>query len=66
MLSINIPLSWLCRIYTTATEINRILERCQKESRTVDTESLCIIAGKKLRSVVIVVVCVYKTFFSCL
>ena len=31
-----------------ATEIGRILERCLKESRAVDTESLCIIAGQKV------------------
>ena len=29
-------------------EINRILERCLKESRCVDTESLCIISGDKV------------------
>jgi hypothetical protein len=29
-------------------EINRILERCLKESRCVDTESLCIISGEKV------------------
>lgn len=31
-------------------EVNRILERCQKEARAVDTESLCIIAGQKVCS----------------
>ena len=31
-----------------STEINRTLERCVKESRAVDTESLCIIAGEKV------------------
>ena len=25
-----------------------MLERCQKESRAIDTESLCIIAGQKV------------------
>lgn len=33
-----------------AVEVTRILERCQKESRAVDTESLCIIAGVKVSS----------------
>lgn len=32
-----------------ATEVARMLERCLKESRAVDTESLCIIAGEKVR-----------------
>ena len=31
------------------TEVTRTLERCLKESRAVDTESLCIIAGEKVR-----------------
>ncbi len=31
-----------------AVEVTRILERCFKESRAVDTESLCIIAGQKV------------------
>ena len=31
-----------------ATEVARMLERCLKESRAVDTESLCIIAGEKV------------------
>ena len=31
-----------------ATEIARMLERCLRESRAVDTESLCIIAGEKV------------------
>ena len=47
--SISLCISSLCRISTAAIEINRLLERCQKESRAVDTESLCIIAGQKLR-----------------
>jgi len=38
------------RITTTAVELNRVLERCQKESRAVDVESLCIIAGEKVCS----------------
>ena len=33
---------------SVATEITRTLERCVKESRAVDTESLCIIAGEKV------------------
>ena len=32
-----------------ATEVARMLERCLKESRAVDMESLCIIAGEKVR-----------------
>ena len=32
-----------------ATEAARMLERCVKESRAVDMESLCIIAGVKVR-----------------
>lgn len=31
-----------------ATEIARMLERCLKESRAIDTESLCLIAGEKV------------------
>ena len=31
-----------------STELTRILERCIKESRCVDTESLCIMAGVKV------------------
>ena len=31
-----------------SVEVNRILEKCQKEARAVDTESLCIIAGQKV------------------
>ena len=37
-----------CRPSSQATEIGRTLERCFKESRAVDTESLCIIAGEKV------------------
>ena len=33
---------------SSSTEINRTLERCVKESRAVDTESLCIVAGEKV------------------
>lgn len=33
------------------TEVSRTLERCLKESRAIDTESLCIIAGEKVRSI---------------
>lgn len=31
-------------------EINRLLERCLRESRCLDTESLCIISGEKVSS----------------
>ena len=34
---------------SVATEITRTLERCVKESRALDTESLCIIAGEKVK-----------------
>ncbi|CAI8023434.1 Exosome complex component RRP45 [Geodia barretti] len=33
-----------------AIEVARMLERCLKDSRAVDTESLCIIAGEKVWS----------------
>lgn len=39
------------RSSSQGTEIGRILERCFKESRAVDTESLCIIAGEKVWSI---------------
>jgi exosome complex component RRP45 len=29
-------------------EINRLLERCLRDSRCVDTESLCIVSGRKV------------------
>ena len=38
---------------SVATEMGRTLERCFKESRAVDTESLCIIAGEKVGSILI-------------
>ena len=31
-------------------EVTRLLERCIKESRCVDTESLCIMAGVKVNT----------------
>ena len=33
-----------------ATELGQILERCYKDSRAVDTESLCIIAREKVEA----------------
>ncbi len=36
-----------------ATETTRILERCYKECRAIDTESLCIIAGLKVQLLLI-------------
>ncbi len=39
----------LGRPSSVATVLTRTLERCVKESRAVDTESLCIIAGEKVR-----------------
>ena len=35
----------------SAVELLRLLERCMKESRCVDTEALCIVAGEKVWSV---------------
>lgn len=32
-------------------ELNRLLERCIKESRCVDTESLCIVSGEKVLAI---------------
>ena len=29
-------------------EVNRIIERCLKESRSIDLESLCLIANEKV------------------
>jgi len=49
-------------------EVTRILERCQKESRAVDTETLCIIAGQKVRGILLSLshlaakACVHVTF----
>lgn len=43
-----VPALYFYRHSAHATEINRILERCLKESRAIDTESLCIIAGQKV------------------
>lgn len=32
-----------------AIEIDQVLDRCYKQSRAVDTESLCIVAGEKVK-----------------
>lgn len=55
MLFINVELSPMAspgfevgRLSEFGVEINRLLERCLKESRCVDTESLCIISGEKV------------------
>ncbi len=40
---------------SVATEITRTLERCVKESRALDTESLCIIAGEKVGKTTVLV-----------
>ena len=29
-------------------EVNRLVERCLKESRPIDVESLCLVAGEKV------------------
>ncbi|KAH3830630.1 exosome complex component RRP45-like [Dreissena polymorpha] len=36
------------RLSDFGVEINRLLERCLKESRCIDTESLCIVTGEKV------------------
>ncbi|XP_064608448.1 exosome complex component RRP45-like isoform X2 [Liolophura sinensis] len=36
------------RLSDFGVELNRLLERCLKESRCIDTESLCIVAGEKV------------------
>ena len=46
------PLRWADR----AVEIGRIVEKSIRESKAVDTESLCIVPGEKVR----VCVCVYE------
>ena len=40
------PLFEAGKLSQQAVEINRLLERCLRESRAIDTESLCIVAGK--------------------
>lgn len=40
----------LFRMSDLGVEINRLLERCLRESRCLDTESLCIISGEKVSS----------------
>ncbi|KAL3880439.1 hypothetical protein ACJMK2_032676 [Sinanodonta woodiana] len=39
------------RLSDFGVELNRLLERCLKESRCVDTESLCIATGEKVWSI---------------
>ena len=36
------------RLSDFGVEINRLLERCLKESRCLDTESLCIVSGERV------------------
>ena len=36
------------RLSGLAIEIDQVLDRCYKQSRAVDTESLCIVAGEKV------------------
>ncbi|XP_033742513.1 exosome complex component RRP45-like [Pecten maximus] len=54
VLFINVELSPMAcpsfegRSHELGVEINRLLERCLKESRCVDMESLCIISGEKV------------------
>ena len=46
---------FVCRPSELATEVGQILERCYKQSRAVDRESLCIVAGEKVCTVTIYV-----------
>ena len=39
---------FLIRPSSQAIEINQFVERCFRESRAIDMESLCIIAGEKV------------------
>ena len=39
------------RMSEYGVEINRLIERCLKESRPIDVESLCIVAGEKVWNV---------------
>lgn len=39
------------RISTTSIEIARIIERGLRQSKSIDTESLCIVAGSKVWSI---------------
>ncbi|XP_002160444.3 exosome complex component RRP45 isoform X1 [Hydra vulgaris] len=39
------------RMTSQGLEINRLIERCIKESRCIDVESLCLIAGEKVWSI---------------
>ena len=39
------------RLTDEGVEINRTLERCLKESRCLDLESLCIVSGEKVWSI---------------
>lgn len=36
------------RMTEFGTELNRFMERCYVESRAIDVESLCIVAGEKV------------------
>ncbi|XP_013408376.1 exosome complex component RRP45 [Lingula anatina] len=58
LLNVNLELSPMAaphfeagRLSEYGVELNRLLERCIKDSRCIDTESLCIIAGEKVFSV---------------
>jgi exosome complex RNA-binding protein Rrp42 (RNase PH superfamily) len=31
-------------------KLNRLLERCLRNSKCIDTESLCVVAGEKVRN----------------
>lgn len=34
-------------------KLNRLLERCLRNSKCIDTESLCVVAGEKVHSCIV-------------
>ena len=44
----NLPYFATFRSTEFSTELNRFMERCFVESRAIDVESLCIVAGEKV------------------
>ena len=51
------------RMSDFGVEINRLLERCLKESRCLDTESLCIVSGEKVISLNSLLTCQFCMLF---
>ena len=47
-LACNLPCFVTFRSTEFSTELNRFMERCFVESRALDVESLCIVAGEKV------------------